>query len=270
MCSESTVRAIFRAYGHFPSVYQAPASPLPVHPHRKPQHPRRGKPSTARQTTHHAASQFTQTPEYGHSAVPRGGTLTAPWNNNHAVEVCHTINLPPRGKPSTTRQTDLRKPRNTAIPQHHAVERLPRRGTLTAPWKDYRAVEGLSHDQTPITRQTFHRTQNAPPRGKPPTAHETPHRAASRFTQTPEYGHSAVPRGGTFTAPWNNNHAVEGLPRGGGVTCHGTRPRGTVGKITVPWPCRLDVIWVSLLQLIGLDQPRAQGAPAVYEQRSLV
>ena len=147
MCSESTVRAIFRAYGHFPSVYQAPTSPLPVHPHRAVQHPRRGKPSTT---------------------------------------------------------------------------------------------------------------------------YETPHRAVSRFTQTPEYGQFAVLRGGTFTAPWKISHAVEGLPRDGGATRHKTRPRGTVGKITVPRPCRLDVIWVSLLQLIGLDQPRAQGAPAVYEQRSLV
>lgn len=160
-------------------------------------------------------------------------------------------NHPPRTKHSTTRKADLRKPRNTAIPQHRAVERLPRRGRITARWRVYRTIR-------------------LPPRGKHSTAHETPHRAESRFTETMEYGQFAVLRGGTFTAPWKISHAVEGLPRDGGATRHETRPRGTVGKITVPRPCRLDVIWVSLLQLIGLDQPRAQGAPAVYEQRSLV
>ena len=228
-------------------------------------------------------------------------------------------NHPPRTKHPTTRKADLRKPRNTAIPQHRAVERLPRRGRITARWRVYRTIR-------------------LPPRGKHSTAHETPHRAESRFTETMEYGQFAVLRGGTFTAPWKISHAVEGLPRGGGfiarsdshhaanipprtkhptarkadlrkpwntanlqyyaverlprhgrsatpwkdyraveglprdggATRHKTRPRGTVGKITVPRPCRLDVIWVSLLQLIGLDQPRAQGAPAVYEQRSLV
>ena len=157
MCSESTVRAIFRAYGHFPSVYQAPTSPLPVHPHRAVQHPRRGKPSTTHETPHHAESRFTQTPEYGHSAAPRGGTFTTPW-------------------------------------------------------KDYRAVEGLSHDPTPTTRQTFHRARNTPPRGKPIYGNHGIRPICSTTRWNVYRAMEDQPRRGRITAPWKDYRAMEEPP----------------------------------------------------------